>query len=513
MSSQDKVSIRPGVSILSILKHIEYDPWYALAEFVDNAIDSFLKYEKELKVIDGDGFTLEVKIELNDIDRKIVIKDNAAGIQYKDYARAFRAAEIPPDNSGLSEFGMGMKSAACWFSDYWSVRTTAIGESVEKTVTFDLNKIFYDKLEELNVFTRLQETNVHYTIIELCNINRMPVKKTKGKIRDHLASIYRDFTRKGLLRLFIDNEELKYQDPKILTAPFPYDSSTTPIYWKKDIDFEIDKGKLFVKGFVALRETMSNTETGFALFRRGRVIEGSSDQGFKPKEIMGDSGSPEYKRIFGELHLEGFNVSFTKKGIKWDENMDIFLDLLKSDLSQPSFPLLKQARDYRVKPSRAEMIKAAESVVKSTVQNIEKNVQPAIQEIRSSPAPTNDKTELTKTDETAFREFQIDFNDTNWLIAIELSYDSDIIDWIEIGSHVLKNRTTNTTLRQVGVRMSLNHPFVIHFAGTDKSKLEPILRIAAAIGLAEEAAREAGVSKAGTVRMNINKLLTAISKS
>src|SRR5258708_29876965 len=83
MSQLDKVSIRPGVSILSILKHIEYDPWYALAEFVDNAIDSYLKYEKELKTIEGNNFALEVRIELNDVDKKIVIKDNAAGILEK----------------------------------------------------------------------------------------------------------------------------------------------------------------------------------------------------------------------------------------------------------------------------------------------------------------------------------------------------------------------------------------------------------------------------------------------
>src|SRR5690606_32295748 len=108
--------------------------------------------------------------------------------------------------------------------------------------------------------------------------------------------------------------------------------------------------------------------------------------------------------------------------------------------------------------------------------------------------------------------FEIDFRDTKWMVTIELSYDPDITDWLEVGSHVLANRTNNSTLRCVGVRMSLNHPFIVHFAGTDKSKLEPVLRIAAAIGLAEEVARESGIAKAGSIRMNINKLLTAISK-
>lgn len=509
MDSSKTVSIRPGVSILTMLKHLQYDPWYALAEFVDNAVDSYLKNEKELKKLEGNNFQLEVKIEINDPDQKIVIRDNAAGIDNRAYGRAFRAAEIPPDNSGLSEFGMGMKSAACWFSDYWSVRTSALGEQVEKTVTFDLNKIFYDKLEELDIITKSQKADSHYTVVELSSINKMPIKKTKGKIKDHLSSIYRDFTRKGILKLYLDNEILEYKDSKILSAPYPHNSNSTPRYWRKEIDFDIDKGKMFVKGFVGLLETMESGRNGFALFRRGRVIEGSCDDGFKPKEIMGEVGSPEWKRIFGELHLEGFNVSFTKKGIKWDENMDIFLELLKNDLVAENF--IRQARDYRVNPPKADLKKAADAVIKTAVDDIQSTLTPVITKIRSESTIQVEKLELTKTEDVSCRDFEIEFNDTKWLVTIELSYDEDITDWIEIGSHVLKYKNINKSLRQVGVRMSLNHPFVIEFAGADKNKLEPILRIAASIGLAEEIAREAGVRQAGTVRMNLNRLLTAIA--
>lgn len=508
----ETVNIRPGINILSILKHIEYEPWYALAEFIDNAIDSYQKHGEDIKRIEGANFKLVVKLTLNEVDNKITIQDNAAGIQKENYARAFRAAEIPPDNTGLSEFGMGMKSAACWFSNYWSVRTSAIWESSEKTVIFDLKKIFEDKLEELQIKSRPQQLHEHYTIIELCDIEKMPNNKTKKKIRDHLKSIYRFFINANVLDLYFNNELLDYTDPVILTAPFPYDSLNEPIYWRKEIDFEIEKDKLYVKGFVAIREKMSNNESGFALFRRGRVIEGSGEDGFRPKEIMGETGSPEYKRIFGELHLEGFEVSFTKKGIKWNEYMDIFLDLLKSDLNHPSFPLIKQAKEYRVKPTIAEIKKMAQTVVNSTVENIEKSLQPIIDEIRTNPVSNTDNNNLTETEETSYRQFEIDFEDTKWQISIELSYDSSINNWIEVGSHLIKNKINNQNIRQVGIRMSLIHPFIVHYAGTDKSKLEPILRIVAAIGLAEEAAREAGIAKIGTLRLNINKLLSVISK-
>lgn len=38
------INIRPGVGILSVLSHLNYKPWFAVAEFVDNAIQSFIDY-------------------------------------------------------------------------------------------------------------------------------------------------------------------------------------------------------------------------------------------------------------------------------------------------------------------------------------------------------------------------------------------------------------------------------------------------------------------------------------
>ncbi len=508
---QEYVNIRPGVSILSVLKHIQYDPWFALAEFVDNSIDSYLKHEEEIKTVKGEEHKLTVKIEINEQDNKIAIFDNAAGISKDDYSRAFRAAEIPPDSSGLSEFGMGMKSAACWFSDLWTVKTTALGENELKTVTFDLAKIFHDKLEELKVVSKPIDPNTHFTVIELHKIGKMPIKKTKTKIKDHLASIYRHFIRNGVLDLWVDNELLRYKDPKVLTAPYPYNSKNKAIYWRREIDLEIEPNSLYVRGFVGLRETMSNTESGFALFRRGRVIEGSVDEGFRPKKIMGDVGSPEYKRIFGELHLEGFEVSFTKRGIKWDENMDIFLDALRDDLNHPTFPLIKQAREYRTKPTRAEIQKVADAIVKHTVDDLEK-LGDTVDELQHAPPEQTEAASLTETVEISNRDFEFDFNDTKWLVSVELTYDKTIGDWIEVGDHLIKQPVEEKDIRQIGLRMSLSHPFIERFAGTDKARLEPILRIAAALGLAEVSARVAGVKHAGTIRMNLNRLLASISK-
>src|SRR5207247_1773423 len=121
---------------------------------------------------------------------------------------------------GLAEFGMGMKSAACWFAPLWTVRTKALHETLEKAVTFDIKKILRDSLEELDVDSRRIDADKHYTEIVLRHLyNKAPQRRTLGKIKDHLASIYRVFTREGLLELYLNGEPLIYEIPAILKAP------------------------------------------------------------------------------------------------------------------------------------------------------------------------------------------------------------------------------------------------------------------------------------------------------
>lgn len=510
----NKVNIRPNVSMLSVLRFLEYETWFALAEFVDNAIASYQNNEKSLKELHGQDFQLEVKIEINDPENKIIVRDNAGGIEEENYARAFRAAEIPADTTGLSEFGMGMKSASCWFSDFWTVRTTAIGEETEKTIHFDMDKIFEDKIEELEFQSKPVNKSHHYTIIELTNVNKMPRRKGIGKVKSHLTSIYREFIRNGTLKLFVNNEEQKFKEPKILTERFqqkPYQPIGEPIYWKKEIDFDLDEN-LKVKGFVAIRETASTNEAGFALFRRGRVIEGSFDNGFRPDFIFGAPNSYRYQRVFGELHLIGFDVSFTKKGIQWDENLDIFLRLLKDDINNSEFPLLQQAENYRARAKEKDYKQSGTKALNNTAKDFQDKAPQAIQETFEKEETVEEpEKELIKTDKAIHKEFNVSFNKTDWNIFIELSYDPSLKEMIEIGKHLIPNQNSSSTTKQVGIRLSLTHPFMVQFAGTDNLKIEPILRMSAAFGLAEIIAKESGAKTQGEIRRNFNELITKIS--
>jgi hypothetical protein len=246
------------------------------------------------------------------------------------------------------------------------------------------------------------------------------------------------------------------------------------------------------------------------------VIEGSFDNGFRPEFIFGASNSYRYQRVFGELHLEGFGVSFTKKGIQWDENLDVFLKCLKDELSHESFPLLLQAEKFRARANDGDYKKSGVKALSNTVSDFEKKAPEAIKETFDNSSVEGEaisEEELVKTDKRIYKSFKVYFNKINWLIAIELSYDTSLNDLLEVGPHLIKESLSEPNIKQIGIRLSLTHPFMVEYAGIENGKIEPILKMAAAMGLAEIIAKESGIKTQGEIRRNFNQLITKISKS
>ncbi len=501
--SVKKVDIRPGVSVLAVLRHLNYRPWFALGEFVDNAVGSFIKHRSALEKIDGKGLKLRVDIDIDTTaSARISIRDNAAGIFESEYARAFRPAALPPDRSGLAEFGMGMKSAACWFAPQWSVRTSALGESVSRSIHFDIDNIINDDIEELTIREKAEKPNSHYTEVILEDIFNVPMGRTIAKLKEHLTDIYRGFIRDGLLELRFNGEELVYKEPKVFKGPYYKDKGGADRVWRKTIDFDFGDG-LSVHGFAALRETASVAKAGFSLFRRGRVIQGTGDEGYRPAFIFGNPNSYRYQRLFGELHLEGFEVSHTKDGFRWDENEQPFLELLREHLDSEELPLLKQAENYRVRAARAQLASMAKQAVSNTAQAMETKLPGVLPGVADAEPVDTPAQESPHKSTLANRRFEISFRDKAWSINVELADDPGESQWLAVSD----TAETRKEPRRLDIRVSMAHPFMVRFAQTDAEDVEGLLRVAAAIGLAEVLARDSGVRKAGTVRRNVNDIL------
>lgn len=377
----NNVSIATRPLVYSAFRYINNKVWTALAEYIDNSLQSFLSHREVLEMTNHNG-KLNVTINLDIENDTITITDDAYGIEEINYQRAFELANIPLDANGLNEFGMGMKVSSIWFSDKWSVETSAYGEKTRKKFTFNLKEVIDNEETELPIETEYADELDHYTIVTLKQLtNNKPSSRQLNSIKKHLTSIYTKFIREGILNLNVNGEILEYHELSCLNAPYYKDQTTQPILWKKSIDFEAPKpngkGIYAVKGFIGLLATMStSTDNGFLLFRRDRVIGTSYEDRYRPEELCGQIGSPRYKRVFGELYLEGFDVSFTKNSFQEDDDLKTFMELLKDEIANDKqFDLFGQAQ-YYVKPKTTKQkIQMGESLIKRIAQDISETIK------------------------------------------------------------------------------------------------------------------------------------------
>ncbi len=507
-----RINIRPGVGILALFPHMNYQPWFALAEFVDNALASYEDNRERLAEVNGLGYQFRVVVEVDGSDGGLIrVWDNAAGIGPNDYDRAFVTAAPPPHATGLSEFGIGMKSAACWFANRWRVTTRSIDEDVERLVEFDVPRIVRDDVNSLDAHVRAATTQHPFTEIRLWDLHKPPQTRTVGKMREHLASIYRQFLDSGEMRLEFNGDALRFDRPRVLTAPKWDDEVGPKIQWRRDLDFRLPTGER-ITGFGALRETGSTKYAGFALFRHRRLVVGSSDEAYRPVEVFGASNTYRYQRLFGELSLDEFDVSHTKDGFIWGDREQTFLDALRKELDRDPLPLLQQAERYRSRKADASVERAAGLALDATATAVTEAASVVEKQTGEAPIAEPPPAAHPVQPAVAQRNLELSINGVAWHIVIDVTNDPAQTSWLQI-SDATSPDSVKRSQRRLGIRVSLASPFMRRFSGATAEDLEPLLRIAAGLALAETTAREAGVRQAGTILRNLNELLaTALSK-
>lgn len=509
--SIETVSIKIQTGVYGQFRNLNNKVWFALGEFVDNAVQSFENNKAALIKAHNGQYQFEVKINIDWENDFIKIYDNAAGIDASNFQRAFEPANIPVDNTGLHEFGMGMKTASIWLANIWSVKTAALNESTKRYVEFNLEKVLKEEKEVLEVMNTDKAKSTHFTEITLNQLSKnAPTVYQMDKIKKHLASIYRKFIRKGDLKLFINDVELTYDDPEILNAPYYTNPKGAPIYWKKEINLSLDKYK--VSGFIGILNTMSTSEiNGLSLFRRGRVIEGSHDEKYRPKAICGQIGSPRYKRVFGELELEGFAVSFNKGSFQEQEDLENLMDAIQVEISAKDFDLYTQAEKYIKPKTQDDNVKVAKNIIsnmkKTTkVENLKEKVETSLREIDNKSVILKNEQLYKKTKTIDAHEDFINIKGEKYKLKLEFITEPSITDL-----YSLQEERDELFDKKATFKINLAHPF---FTRYEKIKSEedyqPIVSIIRALVLAELIAPSQGTKGAGNLRLNFNNFIRNI---
>lgn len=351
-----KISIIPPVSVYETFGRLNYKPWHAIAEFVDNSTQSFFENETAISESAGRPAQLNIVIEYDHDEHSpaLRIRDNAGGMDAAELERALRLSVPPPDRSGRSEFGMGLKTAACWFGERWTITTTKLGEGVERFVEMDLRALAAGGTSEVTVHESRADPARHGTTVEIEPLRRRIFGRAINNIKKTLASMYRFDLRDGRISISWNGERLSYEEPELYRQPLPDGSFRE---WRRDLTVEVTDpttGEAHkVRGWVGILKTMEKGRNGFALARRGRMILGGDEELWRPTKLLGGVGSHSWKRLVGELHLDSFPVNFSKDGFAWATGLEeALIEALEPEIAE----YRRMAQDLRVRGGRKDPI-------------------------------------------------------------------------------------------------------------------------------------------------------------
>lgn len=323
----EELNIQPKAGILGVFSRLNYKPWYAIGEFVDNSTASFFGHRNTLKFYHIKKVT--IYIDYDAFKNTLTIVDDAFGMNRIDFERAVLLDQKPDNLNGRNEFGMGLKTAASWFGNVWSVESTQLGSNKKFFAEVNIPKLRSENLNTIDIVTNECSSEEHGTTIKISDITKkIDAPNTKKKIKELLSSMYRRDINSGEVEIFFNGEKLFFEPFAVLK--FRNNE------WKKEVNFSFDfNSKTYhVDGFVGIMQDGSFPKAGFALFRYNRVIKGGYDENYKPNFIFDQAQSQISLKLFGEFNMEDFPVNQAKDGFVWDDGLeDEFLSALKKEIS------------------------------------------------------------------------------------------------------------------------------------------------------------------------------------
>lgn len=382
-----ELNIQPSASILNVFSRLSYKPWYAIAEFVDNSTQSYISHIDELRK-ESTFDKLIVYVKYNQVNNTLTITDNAYGMEIDRFKDAILLDSRNTSQTGRNEFGMGLKTAASWFGNVWTVTSTQYGSRNRYTATVDIPKLKEYSLNSVQIHRDYVVESTHGTEIVIEQVTKkITGARTIGKIRDLLSSMYRrDINGRNI--------EIWFNDEPILFDEYPILTNFRGKSWKKELDFMVDfsEKKYNVTGFVAIMNPGSFPKAGFALFRQDRVVVGGTDANYKPDQIFGQAQSQRSLKLFGELNMNDFPVNQAKDGFIWDDGLeDAFIDALKENIQEyidiANLSIKERAEESQYSDQASEEL---QHDVAEALENAFSDASPENQDVDDTQTPSDD---------------------------------------------------------------------------------------------------------------------------
>lgn len=281
----ETIDITPDKSIYHKIGEANYSISDALAELVDNSIDA----------ANDDG--VEIYIVLDKKAEKIVIEDNGKGMDKEKASKSLVLAHSKKEDA-LGEFGLGLKSACTSLGKVFSIVSTPSESEERYTLGYDRDKfLISNDWSHYPITISKAPKNEHGTKIEISNLKIKLYDALITRLKDDLAKRYGPYIEHNnvVIKVGLRRETAKACVP---SANKLVEGS------RKEFAYMLSKGNM-IKGWYGLLEVGSQKQSGFNMFRRGRLIRAA--------EKLGYSYHPSLMSITGEINMDSVPVTHNKR--------------------------------------------------------------------------------------------------------------------------------------------------------------------------------------------------------
>ena len=520
-------NLSADIGVIRTFKFIQNKPWFAIGEFVDNSIQSYIDNKSILKK-SFQNYKPRIDIE---IDKNLIsIIDNCAGISVDDEERAFKVAAPNPNIAGIGTFGMGMKVSACWFGDRWSVKTKNINEDFTKQYEIDVNKILETKDASIGPIKK-QSSSKPFTEIKIYQPfqDKIPQASQVKMVKEHISEIYRWFLIEDEIDIFYNGEKLKYEIPSIKSLPYFNDEEQHKIDWFTEIpELDLGDGKK-AWGAAYLREKgITSNQKGFSIFWKKRLVTGSAGDPWMPSldqfddqkdrdtfAIYGAKNQSTAQRLEGWIHISSnFEVPSTKNGVLWEGKDLVLMKKLKeyllncyvSDIRSKKYNFLDQAKKAKWQSKEfadIEQIKIDQALDYEAIKESSEEEKVISIDFNPNETESNQIKEI-QINENSHHKI-LEYEDTKWDIKITIIRETDspiyTIVWGPDGD-------ITSVDRKMELEINFNHKFVMQYFHQGDGVLERkgIIKFFTALAVAEIIAKETNNSVT-SMRRNFNKIM------
>jgi len=493
MQEKAKANMKIGTGIMEAFTRMPVETEQLLREFIDNSTTSYYDHTEELnRVVEQQKCIITIEWD----DSRIVIEDNAFGMNQEEFYRALRPnakAEVYSVDA-RGKYGLGLKYAALNLGSKYTIETSAFGSDKLFSAEIDLELLKTD-IDEIDYVISDAWTAKHFTKITITNLSRTlkdvlkkgskkSAKSKEERLREALSQIYQYDITQGKLDIFLNGKKIVYHEPELLQRKDGGEFFST-----FDDSFGFGGKEYFYHGWIAILKKGDVSNAGFMLVQKDRAIQ----LNYRPEDLFGKSNGFPYQRVIGEINLDSDNwiVTFTKNAIKWDDFglEDTFIQSLKDNKAITD--IFRYARDYRKSKENITLdnVKKWQKDIKKSFEGTKTDVD--INQITENPVSAQENPDEVTT------PVKNEGNEEKVCIPISyagVDYEFEVIPSANTSPETpwIKTQAKDVDSNKYRIEINVRSPFFEEYSDQKSKKL--ITKMALCVALAQLASKKAGLS-------------------